>query len=87
MPESSDTNLGDYREGLKAKPEAVRGLVRTAEEEKIRVDGDAADDLDRAARAFAAYLGMLDDFDRERGAALRGAGGASQDVGRDQDDE
>ena len=78
------TFVGDYREGRNGKAQVVRDLVGALEGLRGQVQGDPGIELDRT---LGVYLGMLDDFDRERGAAVQEGVEAGQDFGRHEGDE
>ena len=71
-----------YREGQKTKAEAIRGLMWAADavQDQFRDEAELTGTL-------STYFRMLDDFDREKAAALQGGLRPDQDPGRDQNDE
>jgi hypothetical protein len=73
--------VDDYREGRKTKAQVTRELVEASDNERARDEHLPRDALDRA---LGDYLGMLQDFDRERDAALQGVRGGGQNVDRDE---
>jgi hypothetical protein len=62
----------------------LQELVGAVEAVRDHFQGDNGAEL---IATLGTYLGLLDDFDRERAAAVQGGLGPGQDLGRDEDDE
>ena len=66
----------DYRGGRRTKADTVQRLVHIVSDEQARVGPDTAE---RVSNAFPAFFEMLEDFDRERTAAVQEGASVDED--------